>query len=66
MSDVQPISGATALAERPCEEEDEFALDVRGVVAYSPVIMDCATDDNSGNTCEADASAYNSFADDPS
>lgn len=66
MSDVQPLDGATALAERPGEDEDEFALDVRVVVAYGPVITDCATDDNCGNTCEGDASACNSFANDPS
>jgi FxLD family lantipeptide len=66
MLDVQFSGGATALAERPGEGEDEFALDVRVVIAYGPVMWDCATDDNCGNTCEGDASACNSFADDPS
>jgi len=66
MSDIRLPSGNTALAERLGEEDDEFALDVRVVVAYSPVIKDCATDDGCGNTCDGDASACNSFADDPS
>lgn len=66
MSDVQLVGGDTALAEGPGEGDDEFALDVRVVVAYSPVITDCATDDGCGDTCAGDASACNSFADDPS
>lgn len=65
MSNAQLSGGATALADRPGEEDDEFSLDVRVVVAYGPVITDCATDDNCGDTCEGDASACNSFADDP-
>ncbi|GAB3449150.1 FxLD family lanthipeptide [Actinophytocola sediminis] len=47
-------------------EIDEFALDVRVVVAYGPVMGDCPTDDGCGNTCAGDASACNSFADAPS
>jgi FxLD family lantipeptide len=66
MSNAQLSGGATALADRPGEEDDEFALDVRVVVAYGPIMGDCATDDNCGNTCEDDASTCNSFADDPS
>jgi FxLD family lantipeptide len=66
MSDVQLSGGATALAERPGEGDDEFVLDVRVVVAFGPVMGDCPTDDGCGNTCEDDASACNSFADDPS
>ncbi len=66
MSDVQLAGADTALAERPGEGDDEFALDVRIVVAPGPVITDCATDDGCGDTCEGDASACNSFADDPS
>lgn len=66
MSSVLLSGGATALAERPVPETDEFGLDVRVVVAYGPVMGDCATDDGCGNTCADDASACNSFADDPS
>ncbi|SES45447.1 FxLD family lantipeptide [Actinokineospora terrae] len=65
---------ATALEERPAAfmlgrlpaEDDEFALDVRVVVAYAPVMGDCPTDDGCGNTCAGNDSACNSFADDPS
>ncbi|MBV9140675.1 MAG: FxLD family lanthipeptide [Pseudonocardiales bacterium] len=66
MSDTQFSGSAAALAERPGEGDDEFALDVRVVVAYGPAMADCPTDDGCGNTCEDDASACNSFADDPS
>lgn len=66
MAEVQFSVGATALAERPAEEDDEFALDVRVVVAYGPVLGDCPTDDGCGNTCAGDASSCGSFADDPS
>lgn len=45
MSDVQVSGGATALPERPGEFADEFALDVRIVVAYGPGMGDCPTDD---------------------
>lgn len=65
MSDVQLSGGATALADRPDAEEDEFALDVRVVVAYGPAMGDCPTDDGCGQTCQGDASACNSFADNP-
>ncbi|MGH3941779.1 MAG: FxLD family lanthipeptide [Pseudonocardiaceae bacterium] len=50
MSNVQLSSGDTALAERADEGDDEFALDVRVVVAHSPLIVDCSTDDGCGNT----------------
>lgn len=63
MADVQ-LSGGTALADPP--EQDEFALDVRLVVAYGPTLGDCPTDDGCGNTCAGDASACNSMAYDPS
>jgi FxLD family lantipeptide len=66
MSEVRYSGGATALVERPGAEDDEFALDVRVVVAYGPVMGDCPTDDGCGNTCEGDASSCGSFADDPS
>ena len=66
MSNAQLSGGATALADRPGEEDDEFALDVRVVVVYGPIMGDCGTDDGCGDTCENDASACNSFADDPS
>lgn len=65
MSDVQ-LTGGTALAERPVVEEDEFALDMRVIVAHGVVMGDCPTDDGCGQTCAGDASACNSFADDPS
>lgn len=66
MSDAQLSGGATALADQPGEEDDEFALDVRVVMAHDPIMRHCPTDDNCGNTCEEDASACDSFADDPS
>jgi FxLD family lantipeptide len=66
MSNAQLSGGATALADRPGDEDDEFALDVRVVVAYGPIMGDWPTDDGCGDTCENDASACNSFADDPS
>lgn len=66
MSQIQPSGGATAVAERPAAEEDEFALDVRVFVAYGPVLGDCPTDDGCGNTCAGSDSSCNSFADDPS
>ncbi|MGH3852522.1 MAG: FxLD family lanthipeptide [Pseudonocardiaceae bacterium] len=66
MSDVQSSGGATALAERPGEGDDEFTLDVRVVVAYGLVMGDCPTDDGCGNTCQDDDSSCNSFVDDPS
>lgn len=65
MSNVQ-LSGSTALADPPDQGDDDFALDVRIVVAYGPAMGDCPTDDGCGNTCAGDASACNSFADDPS
>ncbi|MBB5156085.1 FxLD family lanthipeptide [Saccharopolyspora phatthalungensis] len=65
MSDFR-LSGGTALADPPDRGDDEFALDVRLFVAYGPVMGDCPTDDGCGNTCEGEASACNSFADDPS
>lgn len=59
--------GPTALIERPeAEEIDEFALNVRVVVAAHPngKLM-CATNDGCGNTCANGASACNSFIEDP-
>lgn len=58
---------ATVLADRPADpDEDEFALDVRVVVAAHPngKLM-CSTGDGCGQTCSQGASACNSFADDP-
>lgn len=55
------------LADRPAgPEEDEFALDVRVVVAAHPngKLM-CTTGDGCGQTCSQGASACNSFVDDP-
>ncbi|WP_322753060.1 FxLD family lanthipeptide [Frankia sp. Cas3] len=66
MSEVPVSGGATALAERPGEEDDEFTLDVRVLVAYGPIMGDCPTDDGCGNTCSGNDSSCNSFADDPS
>lgn len=67
MLEALSSGGATALAERPdAAVEDEFALDVRVVVAYGPVMGDCPTDDGCGNTCSGADSSCNSFADDPS
>ncbi|MYV98364.1 FxLD family lanthipeptide [Streptomyces sp. SID3343] len=57
--------GATALAQRP-GTEDEFTLDVRVVVTENIRRRgDCPTNDGCGNTCQGDASACNSFVDDP-
>ncbi|RFS81445.1 FxLD family lantipeptide [Actinomadura spongiicola] len=62
----QTSGGATALAERPAEE-DEFDLDVRVLVAYAPAARgNCPTDDGCGDTCSGNASACNSTFDDPS
>lgn len=58
---------ATVLADRPADpDEDEFALDVRVVVAAHPngKLM-CSTGDGCGQTCSQGASACNSFVDDP-
>lgn len=58
---------ATALADRPADpDEDEFALNVRVVVAAHPngKLM-CSTGDGCGQTCSQGASACNSFVDDP-
>lgn len=66
MLDARSSGGGTALAERPSEVDDEFALDVRVLVAHAPVMGDCPTDDGCGNTCAGNDSACNSFADDPS
>lgn len=57
---------AIALAERPADTDDEFALDVRVVVAAHPngKLM-CSTGDGCGQTCSQGASACNSFVDDP-
>ncbi|MFW6639919.1 FxLD family lanthipeptide [Nocardiopsis algeriensis] len=53
----------TALAERPL---DDFALDVRVVVATHPVgKLMCNTGDGCGNTCAGTASACNSYVGDP-
>lgn len=62
----QTSGGATALAERPVEE-DEFDLDVRVLVAYAPAARgNCPTDDGCGNTCAGNDSTCNSTFDDPS
>jgi FxLD family lantipeptide len=67
MFDEQSWAGARALAERPGLEDDEFALDVRVLVALAPASHgDCSTDDGCGNTCAGDASACTSAYDDPS
>lgn len=58
---------ATVLADRPADpDEEEFALDVRVVVAAHPngKLM-CSTGDGCGQTCSQGASACNSFVDDP-
>lgn len=58
---------ATMLADRPADpDKDEFALDVRVVVAAHPngKLM-CSTGDGCGQTCSQGASACNSFVDDP-
>ncbi|MDT3397672.1 FxLD family lanthipeptide [Streptomyces sp. B1866] len=48
------------------DSDDEFALDVRVVVAAHPNSkLQCNTDDNCGATCENGASACDSFVDDP-
>lgn len=54
------------LPDRPAGLEDEFALDVRVVVAAHPngKLM-CTTGDGCGQTCSQGASACNSFVDDP-
>jgi FxLD family lantipeptide len=66
--------GPTSLLERPDtragapvdELADEFALDVRVIVALAPVgIAMCPTDDGCGNTCSGNDSSCNSFVDDP-
>ncbi|WP_405388079.1 FxLD family lanthipeptide [Streptomyces sp. NBC_01102] len=57
--------GATALAERPTADgPDEFALDVKVVVAAHPngKLM-CSTGDGCGSSCSG--SACTSYTDDP-
>jgi FxLD family lantipeptide len=62
----QTSGGATALAERP-RDDDEFDLDVRVLVAYAPAARgNCPTDDGCGNTCSGNDSSCNSTFDDPS
>ncbi|MDT3444481.1 FxLD family lanthipeptide [Pseudofrankia sp. BMG5.37] len=65
MSQVHGSGTGMALAERPAAEEDEFALDVRVVVAYGRLKGDCPTDDGCGNTCAGADSSCNSAADNP-
>lgn len=68
MSTTTFPSGATALVARPngTDSDDEFALDVRVVVALAPVgLAFCATNDGCGNTCSGSDSSCNSFVDDP-
>ena len=61
MSDGLLSTGATALAERPVTEDDDFALDVRVLVTYASASRsDCPTDDGCGNTCAGSASSCNS------
>jgi FxLD family lantipeptide len=49
------------LLDRPASDEDDFALDVRVVVAYASASRgDCPTDDGCGVTCATSASACNS------
>lgn len=66
MTDIRISGGAAALAEQPGTDgfDDEFALDVRVVVAAHPngKLM-CSTGDGCGQTCQG--SACNSFTDDP-
>ncbi|MFI0155792.1 FxLD family lanthipeptide [Streptomyces lydicus] len=67
MTSTANSGGAAALAERPAPaEDDEFALNVRVVVAAHPngKLM-CSTNDGCGNTCANGASACNSFVEDP-
>lgn len=64
MLDTLPGS-ATALAD-DTDFDDEFSLDVRVVVAASPMRRgDCPTDDGCGTTCSTNNSACSSFTDDP-
>ncbi|MFJ4570623.1 FxLD family lanthipeptide [Streptomyces sp. NPDC088846] len=65
MSYTLTPSGATALDERPITDDaDEFALDVKVVVAAHPngKLM-CSTGDGCGSSCSG--SACTSFTDDP-
>ncbi|MEO3861337.1 FxLD family lanthipeptide [Acrocarpospora sp. B8E8] len=65
MFDGRASGGSTALAERPAAGDDEFALDVRVVVAYAPAThTPCPTDDGCGNTCSGNDSSCNSALDD--
>jgi FxLD family lantipeptide len=49
------------LIDRPATDEDDFALDVRVLVAYAPASRgDCPTNDGCGSTCATSASACNS------
>ncbi|ADP84915.1 FxLD family lanthipeptide [Frankia sp. AgB1.9] len=58
----QPSGGATALLDRPVDE-DEFTLDVRVILsARSPLSGDCPTNDGCGETCKDGASACQSVA----
>lgn len=67
MVSAATAGGSTALAERPgAEEDDEFTLNVRVVVAAHPTgKLNCSTGDGCGSTCSTGASACNSFVEDP-
>ena len=56
-----PASNATVLERPVAEDDDDFTLDVRVVVAFSSASRgNCATDDGCGNTCATNDSSCNS------
>lgn len=64
MTDTRAALGTT-MAE-PLGWDDEFTLDVRVVVTTDALRRgDCPTNDGCGNTCQNNASACNSYTDDP-
>jgi len=61
------VTAASTLVLEPAVDfDDDFALDVRVVVAFaSPGRGDCPTDDGCGNTCATNASSCTSSFDIP-
>jgi len=58
--------GSTALADPPPGIDDEFALDVKVVLATHPNgKLQCSTSDGCGSTCNDGASACNSSIEPP-
>lgn len=61
-----PPSSTAVLERLSTEDDDDFTLDVRVVVAFSSASRgNCPTDDGCGNTCATNDSSCNSSFDIP-